>query len=172
MTSEPKDPRKQDISQAEAAPENSDIMDVAAIVQQLEDLVKISLESEEKELKPGVSFVEVHKKLLQIQKDIKLFQDTYKEHLALLNLTPEEVRPTPEDLEELDPKQRKVYDKIQGLLTTCEEARERLHQSMQVDQQTLKAVKSELKETSKDKEKLRRKGKFKGLGGKAGWMPT
>lgn len=172
MTSEPKDPRKEEISKAESAPENSDIMDVAAIVQQLEDLVKISLESEEKELKPGVSFVEVHKKLLQIQKDIKLFQDTYRENLALFGLAPEDVRPTPEELDTLDPKQRKVYDKIQGLLTTCESARERLHESMQADQQTLKAVKSELKETSKDKEKLRRKGKFKGLGGKQGWLPT
>ncbi len=151
-------------------PERGDAVDVTAIVQQLEDLVKFTLECEEKDLKPEVSFVEVHKKLMQIQKDIELFQSNYRTDLAMFNLTPEEVRPTQEELESLDPKQKKIFDRMKMLQETCESARERIYQSMQQDQETLKAVKSELRD--KGKEKIHRKGKFKGMGGKKGWMPT
>jgi len=152
-------------------PERSDdIVDVSEIVQQLEDLVKFTLECEEKELKPDVSFVEVHKKLMQIQKDIELFQSNYRAHLSMFNLTPEDVRPTPEELGSLDPKQKKVFERMKALQTSCESARERIYQSMQQDQETLKAVKNELRD--KDKDKIRRKGKFKGMGGKKGWLPT
>jgi len=175
MTSEEEDLKfsKSEKSKPEdSLPERGDIVDVSAIVQQLEDLVKISLESEERELKPDVSFVDVHKRLLQIQSDIQLFQENYRQHLALLNLTPEDVRPTPEEIASLDPKQRKIFDRMQSLQSTCESARERLYQSMQADQQTLKDVKGELKDKSKSKEKIRRKGKFKGMGGKQGWLPT
>ena len=156
----------------DSVPERGDIVDVTSIVQQLEDLVKISLECEERELKPDVSFVDVHKKLMQIQKDIELFQENYRMHLAMLNLTPEDVRPTPEEIEGLEPKQRKVFERMQALQGTCEDARERLYQSMQADPSTLKDVKNELKDTSKEKQKIRRKGKFKGMGGKSGWLPT
>ncbi len=155
---------------AESAPESDDIVDVAEIIQKLEDLVKFSLECEKKDLKPDVSFVDVHKQLLQIQKDINLFQENYRAHLAMVGLTPEEVRPTPEDIENLDPKQKKIFDRMQALQSTCETSRERLYQSMQADKETLNEVKSELKD--KGKEKIRRKGKFKGLGGKQGWLPT
>ncbi len=160
MTSTPQD----------TTPDRGDVVDVAAIVQQLEDLVKISLECENRDLKPNVSFVDVHKKLLQIQKDIQIFQDNYRAHLAMIGLTPEDVRPTPEEIAALDPKQKKVFEKMQNLKNTCEEARERLYQSMQADPETLKIVKGELRD--KGKEKIRRKGKFKGMGGKQGWLPT
>ena len=164
---------QQDTNQpAESVPDRGDIVDVVAIIQQLEDLVKFSLECEEHDLKPDISFVDVHKKLLQIQSDIQLFQENYRMHLAMLNLTPEDVRPTPEEVEALDPRQRKIFERMNALQSTCEDARERLYKSMQADQETLKSVKSELKEKSKEKEKIRRKGKFKGQGGKSGWIPT
>lgn len=154
----------------EPAPEQQDIFDVNEIVTKLEDLVKFSLECEQKELRPDISFVEVHKKLLQIQKDIQQFQDSYKQNLALFNLTPEDVRPTPEQIESLDPKQRKLLERMQTLQSTCENERDRLYQSMQTDQDTLKQVKKELK--GKEREKTHRKGKFKGIGGKQGWIPS
>ncbi len=148
----------------------ADVRDVLALVGQLEDLVKLSLECEGKELKPEVSFLEVHKKLLQIQKDIQKYHDDYKEALALYGLTPEDVRPTQEQIDSLNPKDRKIFERIQTLQSTCEKERDRLYASMQADQRTLKAVKEELKD--KSKEKLRRKGKFRGLGNKEGWIPT
>ncbi|MCE5293071.1 MAG: hypothetical protein LLF94_00470 [Chlamydiales bacterium] len=158
-------------TQAETAADTADILDVSNVVQQLEDLVKFSIECEERDLRPDVSFVEVHKKLLQIQKDVQQFQDNYRAHLAMFGLTPEEVRATPEEIEALDPKKRKIFDRMKNLQTTCEEARDRLYQSMQADQETLQVVKSELKDKDISKEKIRRKGKFKGMGGKQGWTP-
>ncbi|MBS0635276.1 MAG: hypothetical protein JSR37_07425 [Verrucomicrobia bacterium] len=155
---------------AQPQPEPNDIMDVTSIVQQLEDLVKFSIECEEKELKPNISFIDIHKKLLQIQQDIQRFQDNYRAHLAQYGLKPEDVRPSPEEIAALDPKQRKIFDRMESLKKVCEGARDRLYQSMQEDPQTLKAVKEELKD--KSKEKIRRKGKFKGMGGKEGWIPT
>lgn len=154
----------------ETPQEHDDIKNVLALVGQLEDLVKLSLECEGKELKPDVSFIEVHKKLLQIQKDIQTYHDDYKKSLALYGLTPDDVRPTPEQVETLDPKDKKLLERIQALQQTCEKERDRLYTSMQADQRTLKAVKEELKDKSKDK--IRRKGKFRGLGSKEGWIPT
>lgn len=162
MTSTPDDSQSQ--------PEQSDMMDISAIVQQLEDLVKFSIECEEKELKPNVSFIDIHKKLLQIQQDIQLFQDNFRTHLALYGLKPEDVKPTSEEIDSLDPKQRKIFERMDALKQTCESARDRLYQSMQQDPETLKVVKEELKD--KSKQKIRRKGKFKGMGGKEGWIPT
>ena len=161
MTSNPEEETEQ---------EREDIVDVSEIITQLEDLVKFALECEDKELQPDISFVEVHKKLMQIQDEILKFQDTYKQHLALFDLKPEDVQPTQEQIDSLEPKQRKIFERMQSLQSTCEEARERLYESMQQDQRTLKEVKEELK--GEEKQKIRRKGKFKGMGGKKGWLPT
>jgi hypothetical protein len=145
-------------------------LDIAAIVRQLEDLVKLSMECEEKELKPDVSFLDVHNKLLAIRRDIERYQENYKQYLAQFNLRPEDVKPTPEAIEDLGPKEKQILEKLKNLQSTCEDARDRLYESMQADQATLRSVKGELKE--KGKEKIHRKGKFKGVGGKQGWIPT
>ena len=144
--------------------------DIFAIVSQLEDLVRFSMECEEKELKPDVSFVEVHKKLMKIQKDIQIFQENSRLFLQQFNLKPEDLRPTPEQIAELNPRDRKLLERIQALQKTCEGERDKLYESMQASPETLQQVKNELKD--KSKEKIRRKGKFKGLGSKDGWIPT
>lgn len=160
------DPQKDSQKQ----PETEDSIDVANIVRQLEDLVKMSLECEEKELKPNVSFVEINKKLLAIRKEVERFRENYKQHLAIVSLTPEEVKPTAEELEALGVKEKQALVKLQSLQATCEDARERLHQSLQTEQEGLKILKEEVKD--KSKEKIHRKGKFKGVGGKQGWLPS
>jgi len=80
--------------------------DLPRIVRQLEDLVNLALECEKKELLPNISFVEVHKKLLKIRQQADLFQENFRQHLARLNLRPEDVRLKPEEIANLAPKDR------------------------------------------------------------------
>lgn len=159
------DPQKGD-----TLPQRGDVVDVATIVRQLEDLVKMSVECEERELKPNISFVEVHKKLMAIRKQVELFKENYKKHLAVANLKPEDIKPTEEEIATLGPKEKQILERLKTLQSNCEEARERLHESLQSEQEALNVVKGELKD--KSKEKIHRKGKFKGVGGKQGWLPT
>jgi hypothetical protein len=151
-------------------PESFEEADLPLILQQLQDLVKILLECEKKDLPSNYSFLEVHKQLLGVRKNIALFQEGYKNALALMGVTPEDIKPTPEEIERLGPKEKKLLKQIDFLRTTCEEARERVYQSLQEDKATLQTVSGELKD--KELERTRRKGKFKGVGGKKGWLPT
>ena len=159
------DPQKGD-----TLPQRGDIVDVAAIVRQLEDLVKLSVECESKELRPDVSFIEVNKKLMAIRKQVESFQENYRRHLAMANLKPEDIKPTEEEIATLGPKEKQILERLKNLQESCEDARERLHVSLQSEQEALNVVKGELKD--KSKEKIHRKGKFKGVGGKRGWLPT
>ncbi len=167
MSSEPEKPNPEETPSPAPAIKQPDIY---TIVAQLEDLVRFSMECEEKELKPDVSFVEVHKKLMQIQRDIQAFQENSRIFLQQFNLKPEDFRPTPEQIEQLNPRDRKLLERIQSLQNTCQVERDKLYESMQASPETLKQVKNELKD--KGKEKFRRKSKFKGMGGKEGWLPT
>lgn len=145
-------------------------IDLPRIVRQLEDLVKLALECEEKDLSPNISFVDVHKKLLQIRRQVDQFKQNFQDHLALLNLRPEDIKAKPEDIQNLGPKEQQIFEKLQSLQTTCEEARDRIKESLNADQAALLQIKEELKD--KSSQKTRRKGKFKGIGGKQGWIPT
>lgn len=145
-------------------------VDLSFLLQQLQDLVKFSMECETKDLKPSASFIEIHKELLKIRQSIALFQENYKNHLALVGLTPEDVRPTPADLEQLSPKDKKIVDQLKSLTNTCEEARERVYMSLKEDKATVQQVSEELKD--KKTARARRKGKFRGAGGQKGWLPT
>lgn len=151
-------------------PESGREADLPQLLQQLEDLVKMSLECEKKDLVPNYSFVEIHKTLLEVRKNIALFQENYKNTLALFGANPEEAKATPEEIEQLNPKDKKLLNQIEFLRTTCEEARERAYQALKEDKVTLQTVSTELK--SKDQKRAQRKSKFKGVGGKKGWMPT
>lgn len=156
------------MSTAPESPEEG--ADLPLLLQQMQDLVKILLECEKKDLTSNYSFLEVHKQLLGIRKNIALFQEGYKNTLALLGIKPEDVKPTPEEIENLSSREKKLLEQIEFLKTTCEDARERVYQSLQEDKDTLHVVSEELKD--KKTEGARRKSKFKGMGGKSGWLPT
>ena len=159
-----------DPKQGDKLPPRNDIVKVAAIVQQLEDLVKLTLECENKELKPNVSFIAVNKKLQAIRQDVERFKEMYRNSLAKVNLRPEDVKPTPEEIAALGPKERAILEKLKDLQGTCEDARERIHQSLRNEKAGVNVLKGETKD--KAKEKYRRQGKFKGVGGKKDWLPT
>jgi hypothetical protein len=144
--------------------------DLPKIVKQLEDLVNLALACEKKDLLPNVSFVEVHKKLLKIRQQTDLFQENFRKQLAKLNLREEDIRLTPEALAKMPAKDKQIFEKLQKLQSTCEEARDRIRDSLKKDQAAVLSVKEELKDKSTSK--TRRKSKFKGVGGKQGWIPT
>lgn len=152
-------------------PNIDDHDELEQIINQLEDLVKVATAAEKNEVEITISsFVDVHKKLMEIYKLIENFREAYKSSLAPFGLTLEDMRITKEELTTLAPRDRKMIEKLHKLQTTCEDAKERIHESLQKNLVATKQVKEELR--GNEREKVRRKGKFKGMGGKKGWMPT
>ena len=144
--------------------------DLSQLLQRLQDLVKSALDAEKKELISSSSFLKVHQELLNIRKNMELFQENYKKSLSQLGLTPEDLKPTPEEIEKLNPKDKKLWEQLEFLRVTCEEAKERAYKSMKEDKTTLQTVTEELKD--RGSKKSHRRSKFKGAGGKKGWLPT
>lgn len=156
---------------SEPEPNLSDYDQFVRIVSRLEDLVKLASAAERSEVQVNVtSFVEVHKKLMDVYKMIQQYRENYTNMLAALGLTPEDVRMTPDQIEKLAPRERKVVERLERLQKTCEDAKERIHESLQQNKEVAKQVQEELKEA--EGKKAPRKDKFKGMGGKKGWLPT
>ena len=145
--------------------------DLGLLVMELEDLVKIALAAEKNEVDVSIgSFVDVHKKLMAIYKVLEEFRTSYAKSLATIGLTPEDMKLTSEQIAELAPQERRLFEKLSSLQTVCEEAKERVHQSLQKSPSVVKEIKEELK--GPQGKSLRRKDKFKGAGGKKGWLPS
>ncbi|MBS0654593.1 MAG: hypothetical protein JSR46_02350 [Verrucomicrobia bacterium] len=145
-------------------------VELAQLLQQIQDLVKFSLECENKTLSPKMPYIEVYKQLLQIRMNIAAYQENYKQQLSRLGLTVDDVKPTPEEIAQLKPKDKKILETIQALSKTCQEAKDRVYQSLQENKATLNTVTDDLKDT--EMKSIRRRSKFKGVGGKKGWIPT
>jgi len=140
------------------------------LVDRLEELVKFSLENESKPLKEDVSFVDVYKQLMEIRRAIEILTEDQQSALSLFegvgSGSPEEAPMNKQD--------KKLFNKIEHLKQTCEAARERAHIALQEEPEAEENLKEKIKQstTSKKKKTARRKGKFRRVGGKKGWMPT
>ena len=145
--------------------------DLTKIISDLEDLVRVAAAAEKNEVEVSLSsFVDVHKKLMNIYKMIEEYRKNYADALRPLGLTPEDMRARESELSELKPQQKKMMEKLQHLQHVCEEARGRVYESLQQNVGATRSIKEELK--GDERQTIRRKGKFKGVGGKKGWMPT
>ncbi len=144
-------------------------MGLPELVERLEELVKFSLEFEQKPLKEGVSFVTVYKQLQEIRKAIEVLSKDQQFTLSLI----EEAGRDQEELP-ITKEGEKLLNKIGSLRETCEAARERAHVALQEQPGAEELLKEQVKDstTSKKKKVVRRKGKFRRVGGKKGWMPT
>ena len=153
----------------ESGPNDTD--DLSEIITQLEDLAKLALDAEQhqEDIDLG-SFVDVHKKLMAVQKMIKEFQGSFAKSIEGLGLSPEDMKPTDAELKTLGSRERKLIEKLGSLQDVCEHARERVHESMQQNPEAVKDVKKELKDSKETT--TRRKSRLKGAGGKKGWLPT
>lgn len=164
------DPSFQSSSQQPTVPEGQNLPNApetfAELVQRLEDLVKFTVECEKKELRDDISFIDVYKQLMLIKEGVELLNQDYVlnyDAMKAEGLVPEELKLTPEE--------GKILTKIGNLQHICEEAKERLHKSLQQNPEEVQRLTNELKEAqSTDKQKSRRRqSKFKGMGGKQGW---
>jgi hypothetical protein len=144
-------------------------MGLPELVERLEELVKFSLEFEQKPLKEGVSFVTVYKQLQDIRRAIEVLSKDQQFTLSLIEEASKDQKELP-----INKEGEKLLNKIGQLKETCEAARERAHAALQEQPGAEELLKEQVKEvtTSKKKKVARRKGKFRRVGGKKGWMPT
>ena len=140
---------------------------LGSIVDQLEDLVKLSLECEKKDINQNISFVQVITQLTQLKQVLEEFHLSYMEALKKLEVPPQDTKQLKETFENLKTPEKNLLLKLQRLEKECEDARGRMYASLQQNQEAAKDLKAELKS-----KKGRRKEKFKSVGGKKGWMKT
>jgi hypothetical protein len=148
-------------------------MSLGEMVSRLEDLVNFAMECEHVPFKEGVSFVEVFKQLGEIRKAINNLTQDQQRLLAYLSATAAQIPGMSTDIP-ISPENTKMLDKIKHLQDVCEEAKERIHTVLQSRPEVTDEMKQKVKEaeTSEKKKRIRRKGKFRAMGGKEGWMPT
>lgn len=141
------------------------------IVTRLEELVRYVLECEVKPMQKDVSFVDVYKQLVQIREAINVLSTDQQAMLSVL----EAAGITKEQMDKaLSPEDKKTVLKLQNLQGICEAAKDRLHRSIQRNPEADREVQEKIRsETTTKKQKIvHRKGKFRPLGGKEGWLPT
>jgi hypothetical protein len=151
--------------------ESPKVISVTEIVNQLESLVRYALECEDRPLRDDVSFVDVYRQLIGVQKAINSLD---KDQRELINLMSRMAGVSPEELSSVRPEDEKNIEKLKQLQKLCEDAQERLHASMTGQAETDRELKEQIEEsTASDKKKaVRRKGKFKKMGGAGGWVRT
>ena len=171
----------EDDTKQEAPKANSDLpplkplpegeMTVGQLVDRLEELVKFTLECEQRKLRDDISFVDVYRQLLEIRSSISILSKEQEDLLRQITIAAasEEDTKIP-----FAPEDRKVFTKIKNLQDLCEAARERLHAAMEKNPEVEKVLQEQILEstTPERRKKIRRKGKFRPLGGKEGWIPT
>jgi hypothetical protein len=145
------------------------VISVTEIVGQLEELVRYALECENKPLKDNVSFIEVYRQLVEVQKAINLLDRDQKE---LINLMAQVAGVPKSDLATTNPEDIKNIEKLKMLEKMCGDAQERIHDSMSGQREASLEIKEKIEEstTSQKKKAIHRKGKFKKMGGSGGWV--
>mgnify|MGYP003393264892 CR=1 FL=1 len=162
MNEENKTPEKSSDPQAPA-------MDMTALVHQLEDLVRLALECEKKELAPNVSFPEVNAQLKRLKETIDLLNKSYLDTLHSLSLSEDDVAEFRKSLQETGGPEQKLLSTLTQLQTSCEQARDRVYTSLLGSREQIKDLEALGDENATKK---RRKSKFKSMGGRKGWLPT
>jgi len=146
-------------------------MSLPDLVGRLEELVKFALECEGKELGEKVSFVDIYKELMDIRKSINTLDEAQQQTLSIIESASKEDTPKEPPLTK---EEEKTLGKIQHLQEVCEGAKERIHAAIQEQPEIEAQLKEEVKASTSSKKKkvVRRKGKFRRVGGKEGWIPT
>lgn len=152
-------------------PVGQEMLPINEIVNRLEELVRFVLECEGKPVQRDVSFVNVYKQLVQIRESINVLSADQQKLLSVLEgggMTKAEMSKA------LSADQKKTISKLHNLQGICEAAKERLHKSIEKNPERAKEIQDKIRsETTSPKQKMiHRKGKFRRLGGKEGWLPT
>lgn len=145
------------------------------LVNLLEETVRMVVDVEKYELKPGVSFPEVMKDLQLIKKAVAAMADDQKDLSEYLDSLKEQYGPVPPAEKILGKEDQAVLEKLKKLETICEGARERIHDEMLKNPQTVERAKEILEESSSStkRKSIKRKRKFRSMGGEqGGWVKT
>lgn len=142
------------------------------VVGRLEDLVLFALECEKKEIREGVSFVEVYNQLKEVRAAIDLLDQDQKNLIELM----EKAMGGTVNLEKVpfSNEDKKLVEKLQRLQSMCETAKARTYAKIKEHPDVEMIVDRSVQEASMSDKKraARRKDKFKGVGGKGGWVKS
>lgn len=153
-------------SQANTSPINQ----MKKMVQQLDDVIKFALECEKRTHNVGFDFAEAKNKIAEIQNQLNILNRAYQKTLDDLGITDKDIENYKKKITESTGPEKKLFDYIGKLQKICEDSRDRIYHTLQINAQTVKQVAADSK--SQKKKAQARKGKFKSVGGKKGWMPT
>ena len=138
--------------------------DLGSLVRRLEDLVHLAVDASQQDLKKDVSFVDVHKQLMDIKKQLNTLNHLFvDEDGQSLVPDPKEV------MEKLDPEDKKAMEHLLKIEEQCRGVRDTLHEELQEHKAEVKEVEDKLH--SEKRKKVKRKAKYKSVGGK-GWLRT
>jgi len=140
------------------------------IVQQLEDLVRFVLESENRELNPNISVFEIHSKLASLKAQMDQFQKFCTERLRAVGLSDDALKLNKQQLEEIGSQEAILLKRIDAMTKKCEEAKEKVYESLQENKEILKQIHNDQK--AQEGKKGARAAKFKNVGGKKNWLPS
>jgi hypothetical protein len=143
--------------------------DLSHIVSQLEELVQLVIDCEKKELVPNAPVFEVYKQLLQIRQMLDNLHASYDQALAEMGVSRQELRDKMQ-YENLKESEKRLFATLNRLQKQCEERKEHVYKLIQEDEGAAKEAKEALMDDAQKKQK--RKGKFRSVGGKKGWLPT
>ncbi|MDB6081848.1 MAG: hypothetical protein JWO53_1120 [Chlamydiia bacterium] len=144
------------------------VLALGAVVKELEELVKLAIQCEKKDINPNISFDVVNKKLVELRKIVNDLHQSYINTLKKLSLTEDEVKKYQENIQKLNEPEKKLLLKIQELQKQSEEAKERMADSLKGKQETAKPAPKQ-KPAEKKKSSLI---KPKQISRKTGWMKT
>lgn len=145
------------------------------LVSLLEETVRMVVDVEKYELKPGVSFPEVMKDLQLIQKAVAAMAEDQQELSEYLESLKGMYGPIPPTEQILGKEDLAVLEKLKKLETICEGARERIHDEMLKNPQAVERTKEMIEESSSSpkRKSIKRKRKFRSMGGEqGGWVKT
>ena len=154
---------QQDAESAEEMP------DLSHIVSQLEELVQLVIDCENKELVPNAPVFEVYKQLLQIKQMLDTLHASYDQALQEMGVSRQQLKDKVQ-YENLKQSEKRLFATLDRLQKQCEERKEHVHKLIQEDDVSAKQAKEALLDDEQKKQK--RKGKFRSVGGKKGWLPT
>jgi DNA repair ATPase RecN len=151
-------------------PNVSPMIQMSNMVQQLDDIIKFALECEKKTNVKVFNFPKAQEQIAQIQSQLQLLNEAYKRTLDELGITDADLETYRKRIQESSGPEKKLFSHIEKLQKICQESRDRIYNTLQANAEVVKKMKAE---TASDKKKMKtRKGKFKSVGGKKGWVPT
>jgi hypothetical protein len=125
-------------------------IDLPALVAQLEELVRLALECENKEMVDPRAFSKVYKQIVDIRQIIDILHEAYNAALKSTGLSEMDVEKFREQRANFSPAEKRMFDTLSDLQKKCEEARKRTYEALSSNRATLRQVEKKLKATKEE----------------------